>query len=241
MKNNKRRYKRFKVGVLEINGMMMFANEVEILDLSVGGVSLRADRRLNMGAEYSLKIGDKTNVIPLKARVVWSLLSGTKKSAAGGTVPMYTAGMRFCDLSGETMAELTQFITDHRNEPFENDVHGLSGLRLNIRFSINAKEKAVLNYAEGYRVKKISLGGMLIESAHAVGAEERLSMELSLPGNAAIVFWGRVASCLLSSSEEPLRYDVGIEFLDLNEAHREILDAFISTLPESDEGLSRRT
>lgn len=224
---------------MEINGMMMFANEVEILDISIGGISVRADRRMNMGNEYSLKIRDKASVIPLKGTVVWSLLSGTKKSPDGDAFPLYTAGMRFSGLSSERVAELTRFIAEHRPEICDDDMHCLSGLRFNIRYNINAKETAVLNYPESYRVKKISLGGMLIESIHELEIEKRLPMELALPGDAVITFGGRVASCFLSGPEEPL-YDIGIEFVDMPDSDRERLAEFISALSETDEPSSSR-
>lgn len=237
MGERQRRYKRFKVDVMEINGTMMFANEVEILDISIGGLSIRADRRLNMGTEYSLKIMDKNNVIQLKAQVMWSRLSGTKKKPGGEIVPLYTAGMRFSGLAGEGITELTKFIAERQEGSHEEvDVHCLSGLRFHIRFDIGATEKAVLKHMEGYQVKKISLGGMLIQSAHEIGVDERLPMELSLPGDEAIVFSGRVASCLVANREEPLLYDVGIDFADMEESDRERLAAFLGTLSRGEEG-----
>jgi len=224
---------------MEINGMMMFANEVEILDISIGGISLRADRRMNIGAEYSLKIRDKASVIPLKGTVVWALLSGTRKTPDRGTVPLYTAGMSFSNLSSERIGELTRFIAEHRQEHHEDDdMHCLSGLRFNIRYNINAGETALLNYPEGFRVKKISLGGMLIESAHEIEVEKRLPMELSLPGDTLITFWGRVASCLPTDREEQRLYATGIEFVDISGSERARLAEFISMLAEIDERLS---
>ncbi len=222
---------------MQINGMMMFANEVEILDISIGGISLRADRRMNIGSEYSLKIRDESSVIPLKGTVVWSLLSGTKKGLDGAVTPLYTAGMCFQDLSSERIGELTRFIAAHRYERRgEEDMHCLSGLRFNIRYNIEAKEKAVLSYPESYRVKKISLGGMLIESTNEIEVEKRLPMELTLPKDITISFQGRVASCLVASREEPELYALGIEFVDISEKDRAILTDFIATLDDTGEG-----
>lgn len=234
MKSESRRYKRFKVDVMEMNGTMMFANEVEILDISIGGISFKADRRLNIGVEYALKIRDKSSVIPLRGSVIWSRLSGTKRSPEGG-IPLYTAGMKFTDLSAETVGELARFIAGHRDDSLGGeDMHCLSGLRFNIRYGIDQKEKAVLNYRESYRVRKISMGGMLIESAHEIEVEKRMPMEVSLPGNDLIMFEGRVASCLLTNQEETKCFDVGIEFIDMPESDRARLAEFIRTLTEAD-------
>ena len=234
-----RRYTRLKLDIMEINGMLMFANEVEILDISIGGISLRADRRMNIGTEYSLKIKDKASVIPLKGTVVWSLLSGTRKSPDGGAVPLYTAGMSFSGLSSEKIRELTRFIAEHCPQHYRDDnMHCLSGLRFNIRYAINAGETALLNYPESFRVKKISLGGMLIECTHEIEVEERLPMELSLPGDTLITFGGRVASCLPTDYEDRRLFAIGIEFVDIAESERARLAEFISMLTETDERLS---
>ena len=221
---------------MEINGTMMFANEVEILDISVGGISLRADRRMNLGAEYSLKVRDKASVIPLTGTVVWCLLSGTRQSEDGDTVPLYTAGMSFSRLSGKRIGELTRFIAEHRQgHRGDDDMHSLSGLRFNIRYAINTGETALLNYPESFRVKKISLGGMLIECANEIEVEKRLPMELSLPGDALITFGGRVASCLPAGYEDRRLFAIGIEFVDIAESERASLAEFISMLTETDE------
>ena len=145
----KRRYERFTVDVMEISSKMIFANEVEVLDISLGGVSVKADRRLNIGNEYMLKIGDRSRTFSLSGSVVWSLLSEMRKGPEGEMIPIYTAGMKFSGVSSEIVTELTRFIEGHKGDFFqENDVHGLSGLRLNIRFSITTSEKVVLSCPE---------------------------------------------------------------------------------------------
>ena len=239
MGKENRRFKRMKLDIMEMNGMMMFANEVEILDISSGGVSLRADRRINIGTEYSLKIRDKGGVIPIQGTVVWSFLSGTKKNQDGETVPLYTAGMSFSGLSSETTGRLTRFIAERCQQHYGNDdVHCQSGLRFNIRYAINAGETALLNYPESFRVKKIGLGGMLIESTHEIEVEKRLPMELSLPGEELVMFWGRVASCLPTDRGERRLFAIGIEFVDTAESERARLVEFISMITETGERFS---
>jgi Tfp pilus assembly protein PilZ len=235
MDRDNRRHKRFKVDVMEINGMMLFANEVEILDISIGGISLRADRRLNIGTEYTLKVKDRNSIIPLKGTVMWSLLSGTKKNPDGDTIPLYTAGMSFSGLSGEILRELTRFIAEHREAQHPGDRRLSGGLRFNIRYTIDTGD-AVLNYPESFLVKKISLGGMLIESAHEIEVEKRLPMELSLPGDTVIAFGGRVASCL-PSGQLDRAFAIGIEFVDIGDGERARLEDFINMLAKEDEDM----
>ena len=54
MQQDKRRYKRYRLELVDVNGKMSLADKVEIIDVSLGGVSLRVDRRLNPGREYLL-------------------------------------------------------------------------------------------------------------------------------------------------------------------------------------------
>ncbi len=106
---SKRRYKRYKLDSMGINGKMVFATDVKILDISVGGVSLKADRRLDIGNEYVLKLENRDRLISVKGVVVWSSLSGTREGAGGEAVPIYTAGLKFTDSSPEKIEELLSF------------------------------------------------------------------------------------------------------------------------------------
>ncbi len=108
-----RRHKRFKLDSVEINGKMVFATYVKILDISIGGVSLKADRRLNIGSEYVLKLEGGNSIISAKGMVVWSALSGAREVRGGEVAPVYTAGMKFTDVSAERINQLLAFIEHH--------------------------------------------------------------------------------------------------------------------------------
>lgn len=224
---------------MEINSKLILANEVEVLDISLGGVSVRADRRLNIGNEYTLKMEDKAGTISLKGSVVWSFLSEVRKNNEGEMIPIYTAGMKFTDMPDEKAAELTSFIDGHKQDFFQQtEVRGLTDLRLNIRFCINTPEKAVLDCPESYRVKKLSLGGMLIESGHEMEVENRFPMEISLADDTLITFHGRVASCLAINVAGDSNFDVGIEFTEMSKKDTKRLKEFISMLNKMDTGPS---
>jgi hypothetical protein len=105
----KRRYRRFRVDIMEINGKMVFADNVTILDISAGGISLKADRRLNIGTEYTLKMEEEGKILAVKGNIVWSVLSETRQVPGGDIVPVYTAGMKFTDLSEEKSSEIINF------------------------------------------------------------------------------------------------------------------------------------
>jgi Tfp pilus assembly protein PilZ len=219
---DKRRFKRFTLNIHEINGKMLFATQVKVIDISIGGISIKANRRLNIGSEYSLKLeGMKT--ISLRGSVVWSSLGESRGMPDGEVVPIYSAGLKFTNMSAEKTAELLSFIDSNKKE----EVQVTGGTRLNVRFHINDPEKAILNFPSSYKVKKIGLGGMLIECVRDLEIESRIPMELSLRADNPVEFVGRVVSCQLTGSGVQRQYDIGIEFIELTGKERELLASFI--------------
>ncbi len=101
-----RRYERFSVDKDEINSSMVLAGHVQVLDMSEGGISLKADIRLNIGRQYTLTIKNKLNVLTVKGIIVWSSLTENKEDAKGNIVPIYKAGLQFTNVSREAINEI---------------------------------------------------------------------------------------------------------------------------------------
>lgn len=234
---DRRRHKRFKVVARGIKVEMMFAKDMEIIDISVAGILLKADKRLNPGSEHILKLKHKDKVISVKSSVVWSFLSEIQKDQSGEPIPMYTAGMQFKKVSKETMNEIAHFIEEHKEEEKKVDIYESSGSRLHIRFHMVTPEKATLDFNESCKVKQLSLSGMLIETEHAQEIEDRLQMQIFLSKDKPVKPLGRVASCLLINDEGLKHFDIGIEFLEMSKQDEEILKAFINSLQDKNKGL----
>ncbi len=225
-----RKFKRFATDIMKVNGKMMFASTVEIIDISTGGISLHIDRALKIGSEYMFRIDANNRSISVKGTVVWSTLRESRKNAEGDSVPVYSVGMRFRDLAAENIADLLKFIESNKEEQSSEKRYGLSGLRINMRFHVVTDGKFMLTCPEDFSVKKISLGGMLIETGQPLEIEERLPMVIFLPGESEIAFTGRIASCIPIESEGPKQFDIGIEFLEMSDESVEKLSHFIRTL-----------
>lgn len=222
MMHDNRRYKRFKLKDREINGKMILATELKVIDISISGISLKVNRRLNIGSDYTLKLeGRKT--ISMRGTVVWCSLSGTRKVSQEETTPIYSVGMQFKDMSNERVTELQNLIESHKI----GEVHVTGGTRLNIRFHITDPDNALLMYPADFKVKVISLGGMLIECVRNFDIESRIPMEMIIHDDNPVKFVGRVASCRGIDKEGKKQYDIGIDFLDLTEKDREVLASFI--------------
>ncbi|HJW29965.1 MAG TPA: PilZ domain-containing protein, partial [Saprospiraceae bacterium] len=209
MKDN-RRYKRYTLDMMEVNGSMLRATDMTIIDIGLGGICIKSDRRLNIGTEYALKLTDKSNVLVLKGTVMWSFLIGSRETAGGERIPIYQAGMEVTNSEEGEMHALLGFIERNRAHEFAVP----KGRRINVGVHIKAQDEAILYSNEKYKVRQISLGGMRIDSAYSMEIDSTILMELFPPGNSTINFVGRVASVNPNSQDS---YSVGIEFLDMTE------------------------
>jgi hypothetical protein len=111
-----RRFKRFALKILEIHGRMIAATEVKVIDISIGGIRLRANRRLNIGHEYALKLEARDKVLSLRGMVAWSKLSDNMSGPHGEVVPVYTAGLKFKAISDDKITQLLDFIEKYKKE-----------------------------------------------------------------------------------------------------------------------------
>jgi c-di-GMP-binding flagellar brake protein YcgR len=233
---NKRRYKRYILDITDVRSDMIFATDVTILDISLGGISLKADKRLNMGSEYIVRIRTRDDMIRLRGEVIWALLSEHRETPNGDVIPIYKAGLKFTRLSDEKSSEIVKFIENYKREV---DTALLAAQlfehRLFRRLKIDIPEGAtVIHRYEGCRVKALSFSGMLMESEFALNIEDRLPMKLSLAEDKAVVFQGRVASCDLMAGQIPALYELGIEFHEMSEEDKDTLRKFISLLDAID-------
>lgn len=235
---DRRRYKRFILNDLEVNGKMISATEIRVVDISISGISLKLNKRLNIGCDYPLKLEGKSTV-SLKGTVVWCSLVDARKISDGETMPIYAGGLQFKNISAAETTNLLKFIEDHKIE----ELRVTGGTRLNVRFHITDPKEAILNYSASYKVKMISLGGMLIECMQDLDVGSRLSMELLIHDDTSFTFLGRVASCRTACEEDRKSYDIGIEFLDLTDKDREILSSIIDSgsIPDSESGNTSET
>jgi hypothetical protein len=85
-----------------------------------------------------------------------------------------------------------------------------------------------------YRVKTISLSGMLIESEYELELESIIPMELSLQTGKVVNFPGRLVSCEATECAGTSCYESGVEFIDLTDEDRDVISAFVDYLTTSE-------
>jgi hypothetical protein len=110
MVKNTRQHKRFKSDLMEIDSKISLAHKTEIINISLGGVALETDRRLNLGREYVIKLGCTGNSIDLKGVIVRCELSKIEKINDREGVPIYTVGMMFKNVSSKSIIDFIKSI-----------------------------------------------------------------------------------------------------------------------------------
>jgi hypothetical protein len=79
-------------------------------------------------------------------------------------------------------------------------------------------------------IKEISRGGCLVETAFPLHLNSLHDVRLTL-GDRSIVMKGRVAHCHISDvDQEIVRYRTGVEFIEMNDRVRGVINDFIEAI-----------
>ena len=226
---NQRRHKRYRLDAMEINGRMSLVDRVEIVDISLSGASLKVDKKLNIGREYMIRLGDRKKEFDVKGVIVRSEVCGIEEKENGKVI--YAAGMMF---NGGQLDKLAMFLYTIDQKKKMNAV--AAERRLNVRFQITMPGEHVLSYPAQFKVRTISLSGMLIQTDLPLEMESRLPMGLSLHGDNPVDLIGRVASCQMMDEGGRTHYEIGVEFMDVAEKDKMLLKTFIDDLAAKEAG-----
>jgi hypothetical protein len=224
----KRRYERFPVEGKKLRAKAALTEVIELSNVSIGGACIITTRTLMPGDNILLRIPSEKVEKPLKCTIVWEAASDKPLERGGRHVPVYKAGVKFNELLPGTIVRLKDFMRS-MGVPVEGN-RDAGDKRSPLRFNVLLDEKAFMNYSATFPVKKVSLGGMLVETGGELERGGRYPAALYLPGSEHPVrFNGRVAS------KVPLKdgFDVGIEFCDMSDDDRSRLTAFLETLAAS--------
>jgi hypothetical protein len=204
-----------------VHGKMTLASHVDILNMSISGVAIKVDRALRVGGEYALSLQLQAKAITVHALVVWCVLGEIRKGTGGEAMPVYSAGMKFTDVLSPKLMELISFIDQHKIV----EEHRLGGLRVHI----DAPGKAMLEVPQVYRVKVISLSGMLIEMEEGLELDRLCPMEFTLKeGGDPVRFSGRIVYCVEAVDQETRRHEIGVAFEDMDMEQKKRLADYIN-------------
>lgn len=220
----KREYTRLHLS--GIQGKIVLVNKVEIVDISIGGVGLKTDRKLAMDREYTIKLSDKEHSIDVRGTIVRSEIFRMETGVAGAGVLIYISGMKFNEGSEHKIKDFLSSIEHHEKEG-ESPV---AERRLHVRFQIIAPKEHVLVFPANFKVKDMSFSSILILSDEPLEREDIIPLKLSLDENRQLDFVGKVFSCREVKYNEHIYFEIEITYSDLKGKEREILKKFIAYL-----------
>jgi hypothetical protein len=105
-----RKHRRERLEGISVYLKNIFNSEIEVLDISAGGASIRGTKRFNVGGNYAFKFGHKDRVLAVQGTIVWAQLSGSKNISYGETMPIYTMGINFSRVLSDEVEQFKEFI-----------------------------------------------------------------------------------------------------------------------------------
>jgi Tfp pilus assembly protein PilZ len=234
---NKRKHERFKLDLIDLSSKMSLVGKVEIIDISLGGVALKADRKLNIGKECMMMLEYKGKQINVKGIVVRSELSGIEEKTDGGEVTIYSVGILFKDESAGKVNDLFDSIENNKEMqvPEQSDWH-----YRDIRFSITTPSEQILHLPTQFGVKDISQKGVIIQTDLQLKIDSIVLVELSINTCDPVSFVGKVVSCRMPQNKVHANYDIGVEFSKLTDRGRSLLIRFIDRVKDKENTVKGR-
>ncbi len=223
----KRRHPRFAVEDRSINAGTLFLEEVSLLNISIAGACIRSERDLAVGRSYLLRLDEHLFSRPINCSVAWKSTDSDPHAMPENCNPAHTVGIRFLDPPLETVVRLKDFMRRY-GVPYDqvSGPHKPSPLR----FHVIANQSATLRCPEHFKVKKMSIGGMLVESEIQIPPESRHQMVITLPDEKLpLRCETRVASSIERKGNHS-SYDIGLEFLTMVENDKIRLQRFLHAL-----------
>ena len=225
MHARKRRHRRFAVEGMDLHAHLLFTDEVELHNLSVNGTCIYTKRDLHVGSKYLIKLLYKKKPLYIGCTVIWKRAFVTAEGIQQG----HEAGLQFLNISSDELIRLKDFMrtAGSPNGKRAGDQFKSSPLR----YTIVSQKKAVLKCPAMLDVLKISLGGLLMGSNCALDLESKYPMKILLSGEAQpLKCTGRIASVIPRPESNSPYFDIGVEFLSMEEGDRTRLDGFIHSL-----------
>jgi len=221
--NDNRRYRRYVADGM--HGNLLYSSDLEVLNISIDGAAIETTKRLELNREYTFKIKYKDVNLTLKGRVVWAILISKEKKDSQNAIPVYRAGVAFTDTLSEKANMLLDFIEENKIKTFENRIGSL-------RFKITKTGDIKIDLPHKYKVKKISLAGMLAETEYPLEIDSFHDIELFL-NDSVVNIVGRIANSEKLEAEKTVVYDTGIEFMQMSDRDIKLLENYLETLEDA--------
>lgn len=215
---NRRRYPRYEVDGLV--GRLERRLSGRVLDVSLGGIAIETDAPLTLGHSYSLSLAREDRSARLHGTARWSRLVRTDGEGA-----VYRSGLQFEEVLGPRAEQLLPILEEGAAEPTLRD-------RLFGRLAPLEGTELEIGSEHDFRVLKLSLAGMLLESDFLPRLNSELEIELPVNQRAVRTDVRVVTAQPLHQPSAALWVELGVEFLGLDEAATEHLSRYLSGLAD---------
>jgi c-di-GMP-binding flagellar brake protein YcgR len=211
--------------LIDLSSKVSLVSKVEIIDISLGGVALKADRKLDIGKECLVTLEHKGKHINVRGIVVRSELSGMEEKADGETITIYSVGLFFKDESAGQVKDFLALIENNRKKAQVSEQ--ADWFRRHVRFRIITSSKKVLNLPTQFGIHEISQLGVTIQTDYQLKVDSMLLIELSLDAGDPAIFVGKVIACYTPQNNVQAEYYAGVKFSKLTDRSRSLLIRFI--------------
>jgi hypothetical protein len=224
---NQRKHKRFKLRLIDIESTLNRIGKADIVDMSLGGVLLRAAGKLALGKACSIQFAFRGRPFPVKGLVVRSELCGIDERTRNKPVNLYLVGIMFMEESAGTVKELLDSIEQSKKV----EVPATANWRFrDIQFNLTTPSERVLEFPSQFTIQDISRSGVIIRTDQQLKPDSMLLLELSFGAAEPADFMGRVVSCRKAGGKDQDGYAVGVEFSDLTDRAYTFLQEFRESL-----------
>ncbi len=215
---DKRRHRRFQVRGL-LGDIFNFV-DTNVININMRGIGIETTRQIDLNKECIIKIQYRDIVIDFKGRIIWMLPVQKEIKETGEYIYVYRAGIRFLDLCNENTDTILSAIDKNS---------GLTERRLGgVRLRVSNPGIFKLYFPSRFSVKNISSSGMLAETETCPDISSCCEMNLLL-NDKILHFSGRVVHFNNGLSNN-YKYTAGIEFVNLKDDDKLILNEYISSL-----------
>lgn len=219
-----RRFRRYDVA--EVRGSLLLSLDARILNMSLTGMAIETGSVLKVGGDYWLRLAQQDGLpLRFKTNVKWCRLVRNERDAAGEVRAVYQAGLDFRDGLDDNARQVLSFLEQHIVVELDR--------RLTGRFGLAHPRAAALAVRHDFEVRRLSLGGMLVETVWDPAPDTTVELEVHT-GKTVVRTRGKVRSVLpaIGSPGGPPTFAVGLEFLGLAPEDQRSLAALLETLLE---------
>jgi hypothetical protein len=194
--------------------------EVDLLNVGLAGLAVRASSPLEVGTTYCLRLGGSAAAVDIDAELRWCHPTSSSSLQPGETANACEGGLAFADVA-ESVEQILGFIYGHEILHYQRG--GSFG-----RFALKYDRPLRLRARHPFRVRCLSLSGALLETGRRFEPDSRVALTMSL-GSGEVAASARVVNVTEASSDDAqARFEIGVEFQDLEVDEIRTLRGFLA-------------